>query len=107
MGTVCGQCVGGFQLGEQVSVAGGWLFEVDVPCSALRDIVGMGCHKIEWYQQKVLKTRYFRQDARKSEGNFCKKREGWTVPALLTELNIKAPELFLKKLKFRIVFTVQ
>jgi hypothetical protein len=29
------------------------------------------------------------------------------VPALLTELNIKAPELFLKKLKFRIVFTVQ
>ena len=22
----------GFQLGEQVGVAGGWLFEVDVPC---------------------------------------------------------------------------
>lgn len=60
--------------------------------------------KIEWYQQKVLKTRYFRQGARKSGGNFCKKREGWTVPALLTELNIKAPEIFLKKLKFRIVF---
>ena len=63
--------------------------------------------KIEWCQQKVLKTRYFLQSARKSEGKFCKKREGWTVPALLTELNIKAPELFLKKLKFRIVFTVQ
>lgn len=63
--------------------------------------------KIEWCQQKVLKTRYFLQSARKSEGKFCKKREGWTVPALLTELNIKTPELFLKKLKFRIVFTVQ
>ena len=63
--------------------------------------------KIEWCQQKVLKTRYFLQSARKSEGKFCKKREGWTVPALLTELHIKAPELFLKKLKFRIVFTVQ
>ena len=31
----------GFQLGEQVSVAGGWLFEVDVPCSALGDNVGV------------------------------------------------------------------
>lgn len=29
----------GFQLGEQVSVAGGRLFEVDVPCSALGDNV--------------------------------------------------------------------
>ena len=31
----------GFQLGEQVGVAGGWLFEVDVPCSALGDNVGV------------------------------------------------------------------
>ena len=69
--------------------------------------LGQAATKIEWCQQKVLKTRCFRQGARKSEGNFCKKREGWMVPALLTELNIKAPELFLKKLKFRIVFTVQ
>ena len=28
-------------MGEQVSVAGGWLFEVDVPCSALGDNVGV------------------------------------------------------------------
>ena len=26
-------------MGEQVSVAGGWLFEVDVPCSALGENV--------------------------------------------------------------------
>ena len=32
---------GGFQLGEQVGVAGGWLFEVDVPCSALGDNIGV------------------------------------------------------------------
>ena len=32
---------GGFQLGEQVSVAGGWLFEMDVPCSALGDNIGV------------------------------------------------------------------
>lgn len=31
----------GFQLGEQVSVAGGRLFEVDVPCSALGDNIGV------------------------------------------------------------------
>ena len=30
-----------FQLGEQVGVAGGWLFEVDVPCSALGDNIGV------------------------------------------------------------------
>ena len=28
-------------MGEQVSVVGGWLFEVDVPCSALGDNVGV------------------------------------------------------------------
>ena len=28
-------------MGEQVSVAVGWLFEVDVPCSALGDNVGV------------------------------------------------------------------
>ena len=32
---------GGFQLGEQVGVAGGWLFEVDVLCSALGDNIGV------------------------------------------------------------------
>ena len=31
----------GFQLGEQVSVAGGRLFEVNVPCSALGDNIGV------------------------------------------------------------------
>ena len=31
----------GFQLSEQVGVAGGWLLEVDVPCSALGDNVGV------------------------------------------------------------------
>ena len=36
-----GNRTSGFQLGEQVSVAGGWLFEVDVPCSALGDDVGV------------------------------------------------------------------
>ena len=36
-----GNRTSGFQLGEQVSVAGGWLFEVDVPCSALGDNVGV------------------------------------------------------------------
>ena len=36
-----GNRTSGFQLGEQVSVAGGWLFEVDVPCSALGDNIGV------------------------------------------------------------------
>ena len=36
----------------------------------------------------LLKTRRFRQDARKYAENFGKKREGWTVPALLTRSNI-------------------
>ena len=31
----------GFQLGEQVGVAGGWLLEVDVPCSTLGDNIGV------------------------------------------------------------------
>ena len=31
----------GFQLGEQVGVAGGRLFEVNVPCSALGDNIGV------------------------------------------------------------------
>ena len=31
----------GFHPGKQVSVVGGWLFEVDVPCSALGDNVGV------------------------------------------------------------------
>ena len=37
-------------------------------------------------KRELLKTRHFRQLARKSNENFGKKREGWTVPALLTEL---------------------
>ena len=46
MGGIRFQATGGngassFQLGEQVSVAGGWLFEVDVPCSALGDNIGV------------------------------------------------------------------
>ena len=36
-----GNRTSGFQLGEQVSIAGGWLFEVDVPCSALGDNIGI------------------------------------------------------------------
>ena len=36
-----GNRTSGFQLGEQVGVAGGWLFEVDVPCSALGDNIGV------------------------------------------------------------------
>ena len=36
-----GNRTSGFQLGEQVSIAGGWLFEVDVPCSALGDNIGV------------------------------------------------------------------
>ena len=31
-----------------------------------------------------------------TDGNFSKKREGWTVPALLTEPNIKGSEIFSK-----------
>ena len=30
-----------------------------------------------------MKTRYFRRLVRKNDGNFGKKREGWTVPAPL------------------------
>ena len=36
-------------------------------------------------KRELLKTRHFRQLARKSKENFGKKREGWTVPALLTK----------------------
>ena len=36
--------------------------------------------------KKVLRTRWFRQLARKHKGNFGKKREGWTVSALLTAI---------------------
>ena len=35
--------------------------------------------------KKVLRTRWFRQLARKCKGNFGKKREDWTLPALLTK----------------------
>ena len=43
-----------------------------------------------------MKTGRFRQSARKNEGNFGKKKEGWTMPALLTEPNIKNSEIFSK-----------
>ena len=39
--------------------------------------------------KKVLEIRYFRQCARKNNENFGKKREGWTVPALLTRKNTR------------------
>ena len=35
-------------------------------------------------KRELLKTCHFRQLARKRKGNFGKKREDWTVPALLT-----------------------
>ena len=35
-------------------------------------------------KRELLRIRHFRQLARKSNENFGKKREGWTVPALLT-----------------------
>ena len=37
-------------------------------------------------KRELLKTRHFRQLARKHKENFGKKREGRTVSALLTEL---------------------
>ena len=39
-------------------------------------------------KRELLKARCFRQLARKSEENFGKKREGRTVPALLTKSNL-------------------
>lgn len=44
-----------------------------------------------------MKTGRFRQSARKNKGNFGKKKEDWTMPALLTEPNIKNLEIFSKK----------
>ena len=38
------------------------------------------------------------------DGNFGKKREGWTVPALLTEPNIKGSEIFSKKIEIPNLF---
>jgi hypothetical protein len=40
-------------------------------------------------KRELLKTRHFRQCARKNNENFGKKREGWTVPALLTRKNTR------------------
>ena len=37
-------------------------------------------------KRELLKTRHFRQLARKNKGNFGEKRESWTVLALLTRL---------------------
>ena len=48
-------------------------------------------------KRELLKTRHFRQGARKSEGNFGKKREGWTAPALLTRQ--QQPKSFIPTLK--------
>ena len=36
-------------------------------------------------KRELLQTRHFRQLARKHGENFGKKREGWTLPALLTK----------------------
>ena len=36
-------------------------------------------------KRELLKARHFRQLARKNNENFGKKREGWTMPALLTK----------------------
>ena len=48
-------------------------------------------------KRELLKSRCFRQLARKSKGNFGKKREGWTVPALLTgadtQISILCPHI--------------
>ena len=38
-------------------------------------------------KRELLRIRHFRQLAIKRKGNFGKKREGWTVPALLTRLD--------------------
>ena len=40
-------------------------------------------------KRELLRIRHFRQCARKNKGNFGKKREGWTVPALLTRKNTR------------------
>ena len=40
-------------------------------------------------KRELLKARCFRQGARKDKKNFGKKREGWTVPALLTRKNTR------------------
>ena len=39
------------------------------------------------HKRELLRTRHFQQLARKNKENFSKKREGWTVPALLTRLD--------------------
>ena len=39
--------------------------------------------------RELLRTRHFQQLARKNNENFGKKREGWTVPALLTRKNTR------------------
>ena len=54
----------------------------------------LGCLLLR--KRELLRTRHFRQDARKSDGNFSKKREGWTVPALLTR---QQPKSFIPTLK--------
>ena len=40
-------------------------------------------------QETFLKARCFQQLARKNNENFGKKRDGWTVPALLTRKNTR------------------
>ena len=40
-------------------------------------------------KRELLRTRHFRQCVRKNNENFGKKREGWTVPALLTRKNTR------------------
>ena len=40
-------------------------------------------------KRELLRIRHFRQLARKNNENFGKKREGWTMPALLTRKNTR------------------
>ena len=47
----------------------------------------LGCLLLR--KRELLRTRHFQQLARKHAGNFGKKREGWTVPALLTRKNTR------------------
>ncbi len=56
----------------------------------LYSIVGIDYHKNRAVSTKKLKIRHFWQLARKNNENFDKKREGWTVPALLTKNKVES-----------------
>jgi hypothetical protein len=54
-------------------------------CGATKAPVGLSLLR----KRELLRTRHFRQRARKNKENFGKKREGWAVPALLTRKNTR------------------